>query len=87
MVCYTLIPAGPHLTNGCFQTRAWGGGEVSGHSRAAGWQAQVGGQNPGHGWEGKLPGTCGRAKSRVLLGRRRVWDTESNRLNWLQLGG
>jgi hypothetical protein len=44
---YTLIPAGPQLTNGCFQMRAWAG-EVSRHSRAAGWRAQVGGQGPGH---------------------------------------
>jgi hypothetical protein len=37
-----FVPAGPHLSIGCFQTMAWEG-EVSGHRGAARWLAQVGG--------------------------------------------
>jgi hypothetical protein len=41
--CRTLfVPAGPHLSIGCLQTRAWEG-EVSGHRGMARWLAQVGG--------------------------------------------
>jgi hypothetical protein len=41
--CRTLfVPAGPHLSIGCLQTRAWEG-EVSGHRGTARWLAQVGG--------------------------------------------
>jgi hypothetical protein len=36
----TLLPAGPHLSNGCFQRRAW---ETSG---------AAGQQGGGHRWEG-----------------------------------
>jgi peptidyl-tRNA hydrolase len=40
--CRTLfVPAGPHLSIGCLQTRAWEG-EVSGHRGTARWLAQLG---------------------------------------------
>jgi hypothetical protein len=41
--CRTLFEqAGPHLSIGCLQTRAWEG-EVSGHRGTERWLAQVGG--------------------------------------------
>jgi hypothetical protein len=36
-----FVPAGPHLSIGCLQTRAWEG-EVSGHRGTARWLAQLG---------------------------------------------
>jgi hypothetical protein len=51
---------GPHLSKGCFQTRAWEG-EINGHRRAARWLAQKAGmghleQQTGwarYGWVGR----------------------------------
>ncbi len=53
MVWYTLTPAGPQLTNGCFQTRAWPGGRLAG---------TVGRQDSWQRCEGKVPGITGRRR-------------------------
>ncbi len=43
-------------------------GEVSRHSRAAGWLAQVGGQNPGHYRQKRGMGHLEQQTSRLQLG-------------------
>ncbi len=67
-----MIPAGSHLFNGCFQTRAWKG-EVSGHSRAAGQNGWNTGWHTGwHRWVGKVPGI--RVQAEDVYGTPRATD-------------
>jgi hypothetical protein len=67
----TLLPAGSHLSNGCFQKMAWESSGAAGQqgSRAVGRRAQVGGQCTGIRRAGGGYGTVEQQADWLRLGR------------------